>query len=211
MVESSRTRSSGGTREAAMTGPSIPEGFDFTDPGLYVRRMPTGEFAELRRTAPVWWNPQRRGASGFDDEGYWVVTKHADVLEVSRDSELYSSQKKTAIIRHAQQVTEESLEMQRLIMLNLDPPLHTKVRAIVSRGFTPRAIGRLRETLAARAANIVKTAVTEGTGDFVTDVAAELPRRSSSATPWSWPRTGAPARATTSSPSWSTPSSTAAN
>jgi len=158
-----------------MTGPSIPEGFDFTDPDLYVQRVPTGEFAELRRAAPVWWNPQRRGASGFDDEGYWVVTKHADVLEVSRDSELYSSQKKTAIIRHAQQVTEESLEMQRLIMLNLDPPLHTKVRAIVSRGFTPRAIGRLRETLAARAATIVQTALEEGTGDFVTDVAAELP------------------------------------
>ena len=53
-----------------MTGPSIPEGFDFTDPDLYVRRVPTGEFAELRRAAPVWWNPQRRGASGFDDEGY---------------------------------------------------------------------------------------------------------------------------------------------
>ena len=97
------------------------------------------------------------------------------MLDVSRDSELYSSQRKTAIIRHAQQVTEESLEMQRLIMLNLDPPLHTKVRAIVSRGFTPRAIARLRETLADRAANIVKTALTEGTGDFVTDVAAELP------------------------------------
>ena len=65
--------------------------------------------------------------------------------------------------------------MQRLIMLNLDPPLHTKVRAIVSRGFTPKAIGRLRETLAARAATIVQTALAEGTGDFVTDVAAELP------------------------------------
>src|SRR5262249_29388497 len=126
-------------------------------------------------TAPVWWNPQPRGASGFDDEGYWVVTKHADVLEVSRDSELYSSQEKTAIIRHAELVTEESLQMQRLIMLNLDPPLHTKVRAIVSRGFTPRAIDRLRETLTARAGKIVQTALTEGTGDFVTDVAAELP------------------------------------
>ena len=158
-----------------MTGPNIPEGFDFTDPDLYVHRVPSGEFAELRRTAPVWWNPQRRGASGFDDEGYWVVTKHADVLEISRNSELYSSQRKTAIIRHAQQVTEESLEMQRLIMLNLDPPLHTKVRAIVSRGFTPRAIGKLRETLTARAATIVQTALKEGTGDFVTDVAAELP------------------------------------
>jgi cholest-4-en-3-one 26-monooxygenase len=158
-----------------MAEPSIPEGFDFTDPDLYVSRMPTEEFAELRRTAPVWWNAQPRGASGFDDEGYWVVTKHADVLEVSRNSEVYSSEEKTAIIRHAQSVTDESLGMQRLIMLNIDPPQHTKLRGIVSRGFTPRAIGNLREALTARAERIVRTAVTDGTGDFVTDVAAELP------------------------------------
>jgi cholest-4-en-3-one 26-monooxygenase len=158
-----------------MAEPGIPPGFDFTDPDLYTTRVPMDEFAELRRTAPVWWNAQPRGASGFDDDGYWVVTRHADVLEVSRSSDLYSSQEKTAIIRHAQAVTPESLDMQRLILLNIDPPQHTKLRGIVSRGFTPRAIGQLREALTARAGRIVRVAVTEGTGDFVTDVAAELP------------------------------------
>jgi cholest-4-en-3-one 26-monooxygenase len=158
-----------------MAEPSIPPGFDFTDPDLYATRVPMDEFAELRRAAPVWWNAQPRGASGFDDDGYWVVTRHADVLEVSRSSDLYSSQEKTAIIRHTQAVTPESLDMQRLILLNIDPPQHTKLRGIVSRGFTPRAIGRLREALTARAERIVRAAVAEGTGDFVTDVAAELP------------------------------------
>jgi cholest-4-en-3-one 26-monooxygenase len=158
-----------------MAEPSIPPGFDFTDPDLYTTRVPMDEFAELRRTAPVWWNAQPRGASGFDDDGYWVVTRHADVLEVSRSSDLYSSQEKTAIIRHAQAVTPEALDMQRLILLNIDPPQHTKLRGIVSRGFTPRAIGRLREALTATAERIVRVAVAEGTGDFVTDVAAELP------------------------------------
>jgi len=158
-----------------MAEPSIPEGFDFTDPDLYVSRIPMEEFAELRRSAPIWWNAQPRGASGFDDKGFWAVTKHADVLEVSRKSDVYSSEAKTAIIRHAQAVTEEGLSMQRLIMLNIDPPQHTKLRGIVSRGFTPRAIGNLREALTARAARIVETAKAEGTGDFVTDVAAELP------------------------------------
>ena len=158
-----------------MAEPSIPEGFDFTDPDLCVSRVPAQELAELRRTAPVWWNAQPRGASGFDDEGYWAVTKHADVLEVSRNSEVYSSEEKTAIIRHAQSVTDESLVMQRLIMLNIDPPQHTKLRGIVSRGFTPRAIGNLREALTAKAERIVQTALADGTGDFVTDVAAELP------------------------------------
>ena len=158
-----------------MAEPSIPPGFDFTDPDLYVRRVPTGELAELRRTAPVWWNAQPRGASGFDDEGYWVVTKHADVLEVSRTSDIYSSQQNTAIIRHGQPVTDEALAMQQLILLNIDPPQHTKLRSIVSRGFTPRAIRNLREALTVRAEAIVHNARADGSGDFVSDVACELP------------------------------------
>jgi cholest-4-en-3-one 26-monooxygenase len=158
-----------------MAEPSIPPGFDFTDPGLYATRVPTDEFAELRRAAPVWWNAQPRGASGFDDDGYWVVTRHADVLEVSRSSDVYSSEEKTVIIRYGQSVTREMLEMQRLILLNIDPPQHTKLRGILSRGFTPRAIGRLREALAARAERIVRAALDKGSGDFVADVAAELP------------------------------------
>jgi cholest-4-en-3-one 26-monooxygenase len=158
-----------------MAEPSIPPGFDFTDPDLYVHRVPTEELAELRRTAPVWWNAQPRGASGFDDEGYWVVTKHADVLEVSRASDVYSSQQNTAIIRHGEPVTDDALAMMQLILLNLDPPQHTKLRGIVSRGFTPRAIKNLREALTARAEAIVHNARTNGSGDFVSDVACELP------------------------------------
>jgi cholest-4-en-3-one 26-monooxygenase len=158
-----------------MAEPNIPPGFDFTDPDLYATRVPSEEFAELRRTAPVWWNPQRYGSSGFNDEGYWAVTRHADVVEVSRNSDVYSSWAKTAIIRHREGTEQEQIELQRLILLNIDPPQHTKLRGIVSRGFTPRAIGNLRAALTARAERIVETALAEGTGDFVTDVACELP------------------------------------
>jgi cholest-4-en-3-one 26-monooxygenase len=70
--------------------PDLPPGFDFTDPELYARRVPSEEFAELRRTQPVWWNAQRRGSAGFDDEGYWAVTKHADIIDVSKRSEVFS-------------------------------------------------------------------------------------------------------------------------
>ena len=158
-----------------MAEPRISPGFDFTDPDLYAHRVPAAEFAELRRAAPVWWNAQARGASGFDDEGFWVVSKHADIVEMSRCSDLYGSWENTAIIRLGQPQTPESMEMQRLIMLNIDPPQHTKLRGIVSRGFTPRAINGLRDALTARAERIVQTALTEGTGDFVTDIACELP------------------------------------
>jgi cholest-4-en-3-one 26-monooxygenase len=158
-----------------MAVPDIPAGFDFTDPDLYARRVPAEEFAELRRTSPVWWNAQRRGSAGFDDEGYWVVTRHADIMEISRHSDLYSSYENTALIRHKEGITRDEVEVQRVILLNMDPPEHTAVRAIISRGFTPRSISNLRDGLRVRAARIVATALAEGTGDFVADVACELP------------------------------------
>jgi len=158
-----------------VTEPNIPPGFDFTDPDMYADRLPMDEFAELRRTAPVWWNRKPRGVGGFDDEGYWVVTRHADVVAVSRDNDNYSTWENTAIIRHQDGASREQIELQRFVMLNIDPPQHTKLRGIVSRGFTPRAINNLRSALSARAERIVADAIASGSGDFVTDVAAELP------------------------------------
>lgn len=158
-----------------MTAPSLPEGFDFTDPDLWAQRQPIAEFAELRRCAPVWWNAQRRGIGGFDDEGFWVVSRHADIKEVSGDTSTFSSEENTAIIRFHEGMTRDRIEAQRLILLNMDPPDHTKLRRIVSRGFTPKAIRRLREPLRERAEGIVERALQRGSGDFVTDVACELP------------------------------------
>ena len=158
-----------------MVEPHIPQGFDFTDPDVLMQRVPREAFAELRRVAPVWWNAQAHGIAGFDDDGYWVVTRHADVMTVSRDSDVYSSWENTAIIRFNPDMTREQIEMQRFVMLNIDPPEHTKMRAIVSRGFTPRAINALRAALSTRADRIVCEALQSGSGNFVTDVACELP------------------------------------
>ncbi|MDV6014155.1 cytochrome P450 [Haloechinothrix sp. LS1_15] len=158
-----------------MATPSIPAGFDFTDPDLNAERMPLEEFAELRRTAPVWWNPQPAGVSGFDDGGYWVVTRMEDIKEISKNPQLFSSWENTAVIRFNGDITREEIEMQRAMIVNMDPPQHTKARRIVSKGFTPRAVESLREALAKRAAGIVREAKQRGSGDFVEEVASELP------------------------------------
>lgn len=107
-----------------MATPRIPEGFDFTDPDLYAQRVPLEEFAELRRTAPVWWNSLPRRRAGFDDDGYWVVTKHADVKEVSGNSEVFSSWQNTAVIRFQEDMERGQIELLRCILLNMDPPRH---------------------------------------------------------------------------------------
>lgn len=167
-----------------MSCPHLPEGFDFTDPDLLQARVPLPEFAEMRKTAPVWWCTQPAGISGFADEGYWAVTRHADVKHVSTHPELFSSNTNTAVIRFNETISRDQIEVQKLIMLNMDPPEHTRVRQIVQRGFTPRAVRSLEGALRRRAHAIVEEAAAagaknDGTFDFVTDIAVELPSRPS--------------------------------
>ncbi|WP_405481561.1 cytochrome P450 [Streptomyces sp. NBC_00009] len=162
-----------------MPCPALPEGFDFTDPDLLQHRVPFPEFAQLRQTEPIRWIAQPTGISGFGDSGYWAVTRHADVKYVSTRPELFSSNLNTAVIRFNESISRDQIEVQKLIMLNMDPPEHTRVRQIVQRGFTPRAIRSLEDALRNRAGSIVETALAnaapDGSFDFVTNVAVELP------------------------------------
>jgi cholest-4-en-3-one 26-monooxygenase len=155
--------------------PQLPENFDVNDPDTNAVRLPVEQFAELRRTAPVWWQSQPTGRDGFGDEGHWVVTRHADVKEVSRNDAVFSSYENTAIIRFSQTMDRDSIDMQRVILLNMDAPQHTRMRSIISRGFTPRAVNGLKDALDRRARSIVAEALEKETGDFVRDVACELP------------------------------------
>ncbi|GAB2717941.1 cytochrome P450 [Nocardia thraciensis] len=161
----------------AAADPGLPAGFDFTDPGLWATRSPVAEFAALRRTAPVWWNDQTpEQAAPFDDAGYWVVSRHEDIREISRHADVYSSHRKGAIIRLPGYTTPEQMQMTNdSLLVNMDPPKHTKIRRIVSKGFTPRAVEGLRAALTERAERIVHAAKASGGGDFVQQVACELP------------------------------------
>jgi len=158
-----------------MAGPNLPPGFDFTDPDIHAERLPIEELAELRRTAPIWWNEQPLGVGGFDDGGYWVVTKHRDVKKISRRSDVFSSQEKTALPRYREGTVEEQIERGKFVLLNMDAPHHTHLRKIISRAFTPRAIELLRAELRERAGAIAEAAAQQGSGDFVEQVSCELP------------------------------------
>jgi cholest-4-en-3-one 26-monooxygenase len=158
-----------------MGNPNLPPGFDFTDPDIYAHRLPVRELAELRATAPIWWNQQAPGQGGFGDGGYWVVTKHRDIREVSLRSDVFSSAKKSIVPRYREDVAAGQIEAGRASMIMMDDPEHSRLRKIVSRAFTPRAIERLRAHLSERAARIAAEAAAAGTGDFVRQVACELP------------------------------------
>ncbi|MCV7253975.1 cytochrome P450 [Mycolicibacterium fluoranthenivorans] len=153
----------------------IPSDFDLLDAALNLERLPVEELAELRKSEPVHWVDVPGGTGGFGDKGYWLVTKHADVKEVSKRNDIFGSSPDGAIPVWPQEMTREAVDLQKAVLLNMDAPQHTRLRKIVSRGFTPRAIGRLEAELAERAQKIAQTAAAEGSGDFVEQVSCELP------------------------------------
>ena len=157
----------------AASCPFLPRGYDFTDPDVLVEGIPVDEFAQLRKTAPVWWNEQTDTI--FDDGGYWVITRHADIKDISRNSGQWSTNRKGAVMRLPDGVTAEQLDLTKALLINHDAPEHTRLRKIVSRLFTPRAVAALEEKLAVASREIVAAAAAKNSGDFVADVAMNLP------------------------------------
>ncbi|EUA57344.1 steroid C27-monooxygenase [Mycobacterium intracellulare 1956] len=152
------------------------DGFDFTDPALLARGLPVEQFARLRRTSPVWWNAQDPDkGGGFHDGGYWVISKHAHIREISRDPETWSSNLNGCVMRYANDMPGEQLEAAKILMHNSDPPVHTRLRKLISRLFTPRSVAKLEDGLTAAAREIVTAAAEKSEGDFVEDVAHQLP------------------------------------
>jgi cholest-4-en-3-one 26-monooxygenase len=139
---------------------------DLADPDAFANGIPHEAFRRLRAETPVAYFPEPNGGRGF-----WAVTRHADVVHVSKHPELFSSTDGTNIEDH----DGEALAKLQTIMLNMDPPQHVKYRRLVKRGFTPRRIAELTPHVRELAREIVDRVAGKGECDFVTEVAAELP------------------------------------
>jgi len=132
-----------------------------------------GAFATLRRERPVSFHeePEPPPSLGLPrGPGYWAVTRHADILEVSRSPELFCS-------GHGSNIGDLPQPFAEFFgsMINMDDPRHARLRRIVSRGFTPRVISRVESDVQRAAAQIVDAVAEKGACDFVTEIAAALP------------------------------------
>jgi cholest-4-en-3-one 26-monooxygenase len=141
---------------------------DLTDQDLWAERVPHDQFALLRAEAPVFRHPARPAEEIGE---FWAITRHADVQTVNRDTARFSSERDGVMIQVPDRQTREGFQT----MLDTDPPAHTRLRRLVNRGFTPRMVSRFEEHYAELTAELLAKAVAQGTFDFVTEVAAELP------------------------------------
>jgi cytochrome P450 len=131
------------------------------DPDTYVAGPPFEALARLRSDAPV------HPVALPDLPRLWLLTRHADVVRVSRDEATFSSARGNTLL--------EVVAGPRSAMLpGLDPPQHTRYRKLISQAFTPRHVQRLEAGIRTVARRIVDDVLDKGTFDAVTDVSAEL-------------------------------------
>jgi len=146
---------------------------DLKDPDLYQDRVPYDLFAELRRKAPVYWNPEADGA------GFWAVTRHADILEVSRQPEVFSSAHANGGHRIFNEnevgLTGAGEAAIGVPFISVDPPLHAEYRAIVMPALSPARLGDIETRIRERAAALIEPIPLGEAVDVVPLLSAPLP------------------------------------
>ena len=144
------------------------EDIDLIDGRNFVAGVPFEWFRQLRHEAPVYWHPEPAGPLG----GFWTVTGYDDCVTVNRDWEHFSSARRSALFGD---MDGDALAQQQLMMLNMDPTMHTRYRRLVNKGFTPKLVRDLEQQIRGYADGIIDAVCERGTADFVEEISAELP------------------------------------
>jgi cytochrome P450 len=142
-------------------------GVDLADPDTYAAGVPFDAFRKLRESAPVAWHPYQ------DGPGFLALTGYDEVYAVSRDSATWSSEA-TGVYIDAPG-PDDIADQRGVMMLTMDPPRHTALRALAIQGFKPRQVAKLNERITDMARDVVDNVIERGECDFVKEVAGALP------------------------------------
>ncbi len=140
---------------------------DLNDPAAFSSGIPHEAFESMRARPGLTWIEPSHGL----ERGYWAVARHADVVEVSRDTETYSS-----AVGHIQtyDIDEDALDA-RASMIDMDPPVHTRLRRLVSAAFTPKHVRGYETAIRERVRSALDAVHAGGGGDWVELVAKPIP------------------------------------
>ncbi len=142
---------------------SAPRGMREYDPYAYdIHEDPYPVYAELRAEAPLYRNERL---------GFWALSRHADVLAGFRDLGRFSNRNGVSLDPSSSHPRAHAM----MSFLAMDPPRHTRMRALVSRGFTPRRIAELEPRVRELACQHIDTFIAAGRCDFIRDFAGKLP------------------------------------
>jgi cytochrome P450 len=145
--------------------PQTTEFIDLSDHDAFVDAVPHEAFALLRREDPVHWNPEA------DGRGFWAVTRYEDIRAVHRNPQVFSSEIGGTSL---EDLEPEHIEA-RKAMIDMDPPQHDELRAIVNRRFTPRAVTVWEDQVRKVTREVLDTALPKQEFDFVAEIASEIP------------------------------------
>jgi cytochrome P450 len=156
-----------------VTQSAKPKPINLVEPSLYTNGVPHELLRELREERSVHWHGPIDLATnltpdGTHSDGFWAVLGHTEIAEINRDWERFSAVDGPTLIAFPE-------EMRGTALIWMDPPDHTRLRKLVSAGFTPRMLRRLDERIAARTEQILDVAAELGECDFVADIAYQLP------------------------------------
>jgi cytochrome P450 len=139
---------------------------DIYNPDNYTRGIPHEQFAWLRHNAPVYWHEHPDGG------GYWAVSRHEDVVAVSRDFRTFSAERGFVMV---DDLPPEILDMARNQLLGMDPPKHGPLRRAVITRFTSRMLEQLEPRVREIARSIMAEAKDGDEVNFVESLAGDLP------------------------------------
>ncbi|MDP9298766.1 MAG: cytochrome P450 [Actinomycetota bacterium] len=141
---------------------------DLVEPDNYVEGVPFAWFDHLRAEHPVVWHPEPP-----PNKGFWAVTRYDDLTAIHMDWQTYSSEVGAVGL---EELDPEQLKI-RNSMLEMDPPRHTQLRAICSKKFSARGVGKYEDWIRDVARGVLDRALPEGEFDFVSEISRELPIR----------------------------------
>ena len=144
---------------------------DLSDDANFAHGFPHESFNWLRDNAPVFWHEPTDVTP--DGEGFWVISRYDDVAAIQRDPGRFSSNKAGDRTGGGTGIKDE--RSAGVAINTTDDPQHKRLRSIVNKGFTPKAVGRLEEDLTTLLQGLLDGVDGQDSFDFVTAVARELP------------------------------------
>jgi len=146
--------------------------FNFFDLDVFAHGTPYEALARLRRENPISWHAM---STPKRDDGFWLVTKHRDICQISEDTTLFYSHGGSVLADAPPRTAPPALMMVRNGFAHLDPPKHTMYRRLITPSFAPRAIAALEQRIRTHAVQVLDRASALGNFEFVREIAVALP------------------------------------